>query len=93
MATFDRAYTVIPLATLDVARTTLNAMLKLRSKADGVRYGIRTFYLGPRGVADYGSAPGQTLKSQARAAKIGVYRFELDRHSGRFVPAELLYYV
>jgi hypothetical protein len=89
----NTAYNLIPLATLDVARTTLNAMLKLRSKEDGVRYGIRTFYLGPRDKASYGSYPGQTLKSQARAAKIGVYRFELDRHSGRFVPAELLYYV
>lgn len=84
-------YTVIPLATLDVARTTLNAMLKLRSKADGVRYGIRTFYLGPR--RGYQNRQGTTNKPDARAAKIGVYRFELDRHSGRFVPAELLYYV
>jgi hypothetical protein len=89
----NKAYTVIPLATLDIARTALNAMLKHRGKLDNKRYGIRTFYLGPRAKADYGSYPGQTAKSDALAAKIGVYEFELNRRSGRYVPANLLYYI
>jgi len=87
----NTAYNLIPLDKLDVARTTLNAMLKAKSKEDDVRYGIRTFYLGPR--RGYQNRQGTTNKADARAAKIGVYLFELDRHSGRFVPAELLYYV
>jgi hypothetical protein len=89
----NKAYTVIPLEKLESVRAELNAKLKLLSEEDSVRYGLRTFYLGLRQKARNGSYPGQTLKSQARAAKIGVYRFELDRRSGRYVPTNLLYYV
>jgi hypothetical protein len=89
----NKAYTVIPLEKLESVRAELNAKLKLLSETDGVRYGLRTFYLGPRQKARYGSYPGQTLKSQARAAKIGVYEFEFDLHSGRYVPTNLLHYV
>lgn len=89
----NKAYTVIPLEKLDSVRAELNAKLKVLSEEDGVRYGLRTFYLGPRQKADYGSYPGQTSKPDAVAAKIGVYEFELDRSSGRYVPANLLYYI
>ena len=89
----NRAYTVIPLEKLESVRAELKAKLKLMSEEDNVRYGLRTFYLGPRQKARYGSYPGQTPKSQARAAKIGVYEFKLDRRSGRYVPTNLLYYV
>jgi hypothetical protein len=89
----NKAYTVIPLEKLESVRAELKAKLKLLSETDGVRYGLRTFYLGPRQKADYGSFPGQTKKSDAVAAKIGVYEFKLDRYSGRYVPANLLHYV
>ena len=89
----NKAYTVIPLEKLESVRAELNAKLKLMSEEDSVRYGLRTFYLGPRQKADYGSYPGQTAKSDAVAAKIGVYEFELERHSGRYVPSNLLHYV
>ena len=89
----NKSYTVIPLEKLESVRAELNAKLKVLSEEDGVRYGLRTFYLGPRQKAGYGSYPGQTPKPDAVAAKIGVYEFEFDPRSGRYVPAKLLHYV
>lgn len=89
----NKSYNKIPLDRLDMARACLNAMLKQRGKLDNKRYGTRTFYLGPRTKADYGSYPGQTLKSDAFAAKVGVYEMRWDRRSNRHVPGDLLYYI
>jgi len=84
----------IPLERLDIARSMLNAMLKHRGKLDNKRYGTRTFFLGPRPKrTHYGSRPASTLKSAAYAAKIGVYEKYFDRHSNRWVPGTLLYYI
>lgn len=68
-------YTKIPLEKLDLVRATLNANLKLLSLSTGRRYKIRTFYFGKRS----GSNRQYTLKSDATAAKIGVYEF-VDRY-------------
>lgn len=88
----NKAYNVIPIDRLDMARVFLNAMLKQRGKVDGKRYGTRTFYLGPR--TPVGSRrPGQTLKSDAYAAKIGVYEMRYDSYSNRYAPGNLLYYI
>lgn len=71
----NTTYTKIPLEKLNETRTVLNAQLKLLSLVTGVRYKTRTFYLGPRIVrpGPFGGINGSTLKSNAYAAKIGIY--------------------
>ena len=83
----NTAYTKIPLEQLDLVRSTLNAKLKLLSKEDGVRYKTRTFYFGKRS----GSNRQYTLKSDATAAKVGIYEENGQGYrSGCF---DLIYYV
>ena len=75
----DKNYTKIPLDRVDEIRKGINEELKVLSKQTGTRYSTRTFYLGPRGhgyCPKFGSFTrrGQTLKSMATAAKIGIYK-------------------
>lgn len=82
-----KQYTVVPLESLDTARSELHRKLTELTKVTGTKYKVRTFYLGPRGKAGaFGSRPRSALKSAAVAAKLGVYE---DRYYGY----ELAYYV
>jgi len=81
-------YTKIPLDKLDEVRATLRAHLKERTAATGYRYDIRTFYFGKRS----GSNRQYTLKSDATAAKIGIYE-ENPSYGYRSGSFDLAYYV
>lgn len=67
-------YTKIPLEKLDEVRLVLRSKLKKLENETGKKYVIRTFYCGPRKASRWGSRPATTLKTDATAAKIGVYR-------------------
>ena len=83
----NTTYTKIPLEQLDLVRSTLNAHLKSRTEATGVRYKTRTFYFGKRS----GSNRQYTLKSDATAAKVGIYQENGQGYrSGSF---DLSYYI
>lgn len=68
MTKFDGSFTKIPLGDLDYIRLELRAKLKRLEATTGLKYSIRTFYLGPRGYRDR-----TTVKARATAAKIGIY--------------------
>jgi hypothetical protein len=84
----NTAYTKIPLEKLDETRSVLNAQLKLLTFDTGVRYKTRTFYFGKRS----GSNRQYTLKSDAIAAKIGIYE-ENPSYGYRSGSFDLAYYV
>jgi len=84
----NTTYTKIPLEQLDLVRSTLRAHLKSRTEATGYRYKIRTFYFGKRS----GSNRQYTLKSDATAAKIGIYE-QNPRGGYRSDSFDLSYYI
>ena len=91
----ERSYTPVALDKLDVTRLQLRAKLKELSAITGDEYILRTFYLGPRKYYNH-----NTLKTDARCAKIGVYKVEKRGKyvypSGdvrRYVNADLMNYV
>ena len=69
---YTRRYTPIPMDKLDEVRTQTRKSLKDLEAQTGKRYGIRTFFLGPRPFQP-GTKAASTLKSNARAAKIAIY--------------------
>ena len=69
MTKFDKSFTKIPLEKLDYIRGELNSKLRKLEASTGEKYSIRTFYLGPRGLTDR-----NTIKANAYAAKIGIYK-------------------
>ena len=85
-----RSYTPIALDKLDEVRLRLRADLAELKSRTGEEYILRTFFLGPR-PKNLPSRPASTLKSNAYAAKIGVYK--LEKRTKRCVWADLKYYV
>lgn len=85
-----RSYTPIALDKLDEVRLRLRADLAELKSRTGEEYILRTFFLGPRRKNTY-IRPASTLKSDAYAAKIGVYK--LEKRTSRYVCADLKYYV
>lgn len=93
------SYTPIALDKLDEVRLRLRADLAELKSRTGEEFILRTFYLGPRPKGVY-SVPASTLKSNARAAKIGVYKVQKrgkyvykPGDVRRFVCGDLKYYV
>ena len=66
-------YIAIPLSSLNEIRTELNANLRSLSEREGIKYHTRTFYIGPR-VYNRRYKKFTTLKANARAAKLAIYR-------------------
>ena len=75
-----RSYTVVPLDKLDMIRGALRKDLKALEACTGTQYSIRTFFLGPRPFQP-GTPAASTLKTNARAAKIGIYKV---RYAGNY---------
>lgn len=91
----ERSYTPVALDKLDVVRLELRAKLAELKATTGDEFILRTFYLGPRKYYNY-----NTLKSDARCAKIGVYKVQKrgkyvypNGEIRRYVNSELKYYV
>jgi hypothetical protein len=68
-------YTVVPLDLLDEVRAKLHEKLAVY----GGEYTIRTFYAGPR----HDRSHAQTLKSDAKFAKIGIYKKYVGKYGTR----------
>lgn len=76
---YSKKYTVISLTDLPRERELAKQFCALLQKldADGSEYKLRTFYLGPRGRSRYSrSRPASTPRSNAVAAKIGIYKVQ-----------------
>ena len=91
----ERSYTPIALDKLDVVRLELRAKLAELKNTTGDEFILRTFYIGPRKYYNR-----NTVKSDARWAKIGVYKVEKrgkyvypNGEFFRYVNSELKYYV
>jgi len=91
----ERSYTPVALERLDVVRLELRAKLKELSAVTGDEFILRTFYLGPRKYYNH-----NTLKTDARCAKIGVYKVKKrnkyvypNGDVRRYVDSELLNYL
>ena len=91
----ERSYTPVALDKLDVVRLELRAKLAELKATTGDEFILRTFYLGPRKYYNH-----NTLKTDARCAKIGVYKVQKrgkyvypNGEFSRYVNSELKYYV
>jgi len=62
-------YVKIPMDKLDLVRTATRSSLNQLGTVTGKRYALRTFYFGKRS----GTNRQYTLKSDATAAKVGIY--------------------
>lgn len=89
---YSKAFTVVPMADLDRAREAAKAQMAEIYKATGVKLRMRTFYLGSRRPQRRGySRPNNTLKADARGAKLAFYK-RLEGSSARFDYYDLIGY-